>query len=423
MKRVRWSVLLSFLIVLPGGAAEFLRLGKLGSASTWVEGISPDGTTVVGAASAEAVSWTADGGLVSLSGPSILSYAYGASSNGTVIAGYFYDATEQDYRSFRWTSSGFETLPIADAFVYSAAWDISADGRVIVGEKDTDGGREAFRSVDGGALIGLGDFEGGSLNSAAWGVSADGSVVVGTGRSSSGFEAFRWTLNGGMAGLGSLPGGRSYSYASAVSDDGAVVVGNSGSTEGGQAFRWTAGGGMVGLGDLPGGDFFSWANDVSADGSVVVGRSKTGFDDEAFIWDAAHGIRRVQDALEAAGLDLTGWTLEDATGVSADGRTVVGNGTNPEGSSEAWVAVFDAAPQNNGLITRFSIDLSSWNTCLEWSSVSGSVYQIEYCDVLTNTVWQPLPMVTSTSNLTAFVHTNGIQAGSWSRFYRVRLDP
>ncbi|MCF7848019.1 MAG: hypothetical protein K9M45_04150 [Kiritimatiellales bacterium] len=404
-------------------ADEFQGLGKLGSASTSAEGVSPDGTTVVGSANAEAISWTVAGGLVSLSGSSILSYAYGASSDGSVIIGYFYSEDLGDYRACRWTASGMEVIrPQIDVPVYSAAWDISADGSVIVGEKDTEEGREAFRSLGVGALLGLGDLEGGSFNSAAYGASGNGSVVVGRGRSGSGYEAFRWTA-AGMIGLGDLDGGSFYSSASAVSDDGSVVVGYGSSSNGGEAFRWTPSGGMVGIGDLPGGDFYSWANDVSANGSVVVGRSKTANGQEAFIWDAVNGMRNLKDVLEAGGLDLTGWLLETATGVSADGCTITGNGENPEGSSEAWVAMLDESAPNDFLITSFSTDLPSGNTSLQWNSISGTTYQVEYTDALTNTDWNLLLPVTSISNETVLVHTNGLDSSTDARFYRILLDP
>jgi hypothetical protein len=42
--------------------------------------------------------------------------------------------------------------------------------------------------------------------------------------------------------------------------------------------------------------------------------------------------------LTSLGLDLTGWTLEVAQAVSADGRTIVGYGPNPSGNYEGWVA-------------------------------------------------------------------------------------
>jgi len=38
-------------------------------------------------------------------------------------------------------------------------------------------------------------------------------------------------------------------------------------------------------------------------------------------------------------LDMTGWVLLSAEGISADGLTIVGTGVNPNGDREAWVAV------------------------------------------------------------------------------------
>ena len=53
-----------------------------------------------------------------------------------------------------------------------------------------------------------------------------------------------------------------------------------------------------GLGDLPGGSFLSYAQGVSADG----------------------------------------WTLYNAVCISPDGKTIAGNGKNPEGETESWIA-------------------------------------------------------------------------------------
>jgi uncharacterized membrane protein len=109
-----------------------------------------------------------------------------------------------------------------------------------------------------------------------------------------------------------------------------------------EAFRWTSAAGMTGLGDLPGGDFYSKATDISADGSVVVGYgtsdlvSYSGW--EAFYWTADNGMQNLKDVLTNCGLDLTGWRLQAASGVSADGLTIAGNGINPQGYDEAWIA-------------------------------------------------------------------------------------
>jgi len=96
---------------------------------------------------------------------------------------------------------------------------------------------------------------------------------------------------------------------------------------------------MVGLGDLVGASFFSQARGVSADGSVVVGEGVSDSGTEAFIWTQSHGMRSLRDVLtNDHSLDLTGWTLYDARGISADGLTITGYGTNPSGYTEAWIA-------------------------------------------------------------------------------------
>jgi uncharacterized membrane protein len=192
------------------------------------------------------------------------------------------------------------------------------------------------------SFTGLGDLPGGRFSSVASDVSGDGSVVVGA----SGSEAFRWTSSGGMVGLGDLPGGRFDSLAYGVSHDGSVVVGAGtpfGEVEFGfeiqEAFRWTWDRGMVGLGDLPGGALNSVAFAVSGDGSVVVGQGSGESGYEAFIWDETNGMRSLTRLLvDEFGLDLTGWTLTRASGVSDDGLTVVGYVQNPSGYLEAWIA-------------------------------------------------------------------------------------
>ncbi len=149
-----------------------------------------------------------------------------------------------------------------------------------------------------------------------------------------------------MIGLGDLPGGQFSSGATGVSADGSVVVGMGSSAFAldHEAFRWTAEGGMVGLGDLPGGDFYSLARAVSGDGSVVVGYSKSALGQEAFIWDATNGMRSLLDVLtNDYGLDLTGWTLMDASAISPNGFSIVGSGYNPQGFREAWLVQFDEA--------------------------------------------------------------------------------
>ena len=154
-----------------------------------------------------------------------------------------------------------------------------------------------------------------------------------------------------MVGLGDLPGGSFGSFATAVSADGSVIVGGGDydlSSANSQAFRWTSGGGMVGLGDLPGGNFNSYAAGVSGDGSAVVGWGTTATGHEAFLWMQSLGMVNLKSYLIARGVaGATGWTLEGATAISTDGRTIVGTGFSPQGRAEAWIATI---PEPSSLV-------------------------------------------------------------------------
>lgn len=98
--------------------------------------------------------------------------------------------------------------------------------------------------------------------------------------------------------------------------------------------------GMVGLGDLAGGAFTSVANAISPDGTLIVGSGMSAAGTEATLWDV-DGIQLLADVLTDNGVTIpAGWTLSDATDVTIAGGVVsiVGNGTNPDGDGEAWIA-------------------------------------------------------------------------------------
>jgi uncharacterized membrane protein len=168
------------------------------------------------------------------------------------------------------------------------------------------------------------------------GLSADGSLAVGLVETDDAREAVRWTEAGGFELLASLPGGSDAGSGNATSADGSVIFGSTASARGSEASRWTAADDVISLGDLTSSEeFASAALAATADGLVAVGRSSAG----AFVWDEASGMRELRQVLaDEFGLDLDGWTLAEATGISADGRVIVGNGTNPSGQREGWVA-------------------------------------------------------------------------------------
>lgn len=150
-----------------------------------------------------------------------------------------------------------------------------------------------------------------------------------------GFEALRWTEASGIVALGGFPGAtRRFSQTFGISGDGSVIVGDAASALGVDAFRWTEADGFVALADVLETAFTSIAEAASADGEVIVGSAPTG----AFVWTPEDGMRRLDEVLAGLAVDTDGWMLNRAMGVSADGATIVGYGTNPEGLLEAWIA-------------------------------------------------------------------------------------
>lgn len=336
-------------------AASFTPLGVISGSDQHSAslGVSPDGSVVVGQSKSilgsEAFIWTAAVGIQGLGdfpGGQFTSNAPEASVNGQVVVGSGTNSVDSS-EAFRWTSSGgLQSLGFLPGGGASTGWAISSDGNVIVGDSSSSAGLEAFRWTETEGMQSIGDLPGGDHYAWATGISADGEIIVGSSFSSLGLEAFRWTIDDGMQGLGDLSGSIFESRALDVSADGTTIVGISESSNGDEAFIWTETAGMVGLGDLtstnPGGDiFYSIAEAVSADGGVVVGQATVGNTEVAFIWTPDDGMQTLQSVLEQHGLstELANWQLFTANGISDDGTTIVGTGTNPNGDTEAWVVV------------------------------------------------------------------------------------
>jgi len=317
-------------------------------------GISPNGSMAVGRdvshVGFEATRWTRAGGLVGMGdipgSPTLNSLASDVSNNG-VIVGYGAFGTSMQ-QAFRWTeATGMVGLGASPGKATSQGWSLNADGSILVGNSsNADGsGQEPFRWTQATGMVSMGvptGFLGGSAND----ISQDGSVIVGDGGILPfGLGAWRWTETGGFTNLGTLGGAFPLTRAQGVSGDGQVIIGNGYGPNGFEAFRWTEAGGMVGLGQLPVPGGLPWVaasyanGGISYDGSIIVGGSASSENaSDAFIWDEINGMRILKDVLEDEyGLDLTGWNLEEAQGLSDDGRTISGWGYNPLGQREAWV--------------------------------------------------------------------------------------
>lgn len=153
-------------------------------------------------------------------------------------------------------------------------------------------------------------------------ISADGSTVVGTWESADGHDrSFRWTAGGGFEEIG--PFGGTDTRVAAVSADGSIAVGSRVDLDGGPNEGWYAPSGQsptfIG--------FTSSYRDtglaaVADTGAVAAGstRTETGRA-TATRWTAAGGFERLDPG--------DAWSISSATGISADGSTVVGLGSDP----------------------------------------------------------------------------------------------
>ncbi len=336
-------------------------------------GISANGSTVIGRSGHLTLGvwwgwrWTEEGGYQGLPSLPVGRFSSNGiaaqSADGGVMVGYTRSQYSNNSACF-WVGPEYNVQSLG---VGGGASGVSADGSVIIGNANAIG---AFRWTQATGVVALGN----SLTSAT-AISADGSVIVGQ----VGYEAFRWSAATGMVMLGGLPGvpGPNYSRVSHVSSDGSVIVGRSPTS--GEAYRWTAATGMVGLGftgavddiNSDGSVIVGTANQealrwtaatgpvslgllpgvvaidarvVSNDGSIIVGRCFTeDLGQVAWVWDQVNGMRFLQNVLvNDFGLDLTGWNLQVANDISADGQKIVGLGTNPDGYSEGWVATIPA---------------------------------------------------------------------------------
>lgn len=360
---VHWGLMASIGVAAPASAAvSFSDLGPFSGdyLNVHATALSADGKVVVGYAgnpvgtASQAFLWTQAGGFQSLghfsSGGTISgSAAHAVSSDGSVIVGFGSHSNGSE-EAFRWTSGtgmvGIGDLP--GSRFESRAHGVSADGSVVVGRSASSTGDEAFRWTTISGMTGLGKVSSGTspIVSHAWDVSADGEIVIGTvsvqDGTSTRSEPFRWTEDAAMTSLGDLPGGPGLygGSARAISGDGTVITGYSESDVGtAELFRWTVDDGLVGLG------FTGNPYATSHDGSVIVGETGSG----AFIWDETHGLRLIDQLLSDAGIAHSGFRLAAATGVSADGLTISGFGYKDIGGGhyyeQSWVLSLSPVPE------------------------------------------------------------------------------
>lgn len=323
--------------VASGSVPSFQGIGDLrgGQYRSRITAVSANGQVVIGDAysdlGGEAFRWE-DGvmlGLGDLPGGRYGSIARAVSADGSVIAGVATIDSDTNV-AFRWENgimSALPSLPGLPGYPSPSIPDgVSGDGRIIVGHGYTPEGQRAARWENGVVSL-LPEGNDGSYAISANAISTDGSTIVGTAVVPGiGLQAFRTTDADGLVPLRTTIVGDEASYAYGVSATGSVIVGRDEQAAGfiSEGFRWENGS-MMSLGSqTPDG------RAVSADGSTVI---------LGYLWQQGIGVRLVSDVLTSDyGLDLGGWTALHAVDVSDDGTVIVGNGINPDGNHEGWIA-------------------------------------------------------------------------------------
>lgn len=332
--------------------AAFAGIGDLAGGETRSSAldVSADGTVVVGSAAGElgprAVRWTPEGGLTALDGSS--GEARAVSSAGDIIVGVARDASGNGGGA-RWVNGlGPQILTLNPFFrAFAVANGISGDGRVVVGEslsqESTFGAGAAGVTWTNGQSIG--EFE---TFSAITDANESASVLVGyvLPTRHGGWEAA--LKNGVMlpfprhnstclevsCGFCDTPGGCS-SRALAVSRDGAVIVGWARfGAAAPLALAWAPGADGSVMATVLSSQPSAEALGVSGDGMIVVGYGGG----QAVRWSGASSSG-IADLLQQGGVSLGGWKLTAAHAASNDGQVIVGEGINPQGNPEGWVAV------------------------------------------------------------------------------------
>lgn len=121
------------------------------------------------------------------------------------------------------------------------------------------------------------------------------------------------------------------------------------------------------------------AQAVNEDGSAIVGASYSAANvGRAFLWTSTLGMVDLNVYLPALGVDLTGWILSDANGISSDGSTIVGTGTF-DGLNRGWVVAGVPAPTSTMTLSLLGLSAARRREhCKKRSDQSPADDRLEY---------------------------------------------
>jgi probable HAF family extracellular repeat protein len=378
-----------------------------------VQDMSADGSAVVGTSGGQAYLWTTSNPTwTAIPGTAGAFTSYSVSNGGLFVCGTLPDTNGNDVAA-RWSAATGQWtflggLISQSGTSVSSAHDMSADGSVVVGLGwITAQNAHGFRWDPVNGMVDLGVFQGPPSDSRADAISADGTTITGFDSDpvSGQWRGVVWNnlvpqLTGCLDPADPINGP---SQGWAVSATGSHVAGESStglSTPSGwpelHAFRWDAINGIADLGTTPV-DPFGWGTHgteptgISGDGRTVVGYSGVaafgpGALRPPFISREGSPMMLLQDYLVANGApQVAAWTIEWVAGISSDGRLMYGHGMDAANQRQAWVVTIPDLP-----VTYCVAKLNSLS-CLPAISYAGipsstatSGFTVSAVDVLNN---------------------------------------
>jgi probable HAF family extracellular repeat protein len=264
-----------------------------GEEDSFVAAITPDGATIVG-----------------------------VSESATDVVGYRIDAGEVTY------------LPALTNGVLASVYDVSADGRVVVGYSYDDHST-AVRWIGGTPeSLDVPEYLD-AVASQARATNADGTIIFGIRVQG---PPFVWS--GGEVTNLPVPTASPNCYISGASEKGDVAIGYCSGENAHSVVRWT-GSTLEDLGapperllDQP---WFQF-DGVSRNATAAAGFAESTAGREPMLWDSIHGMRWLRIVLEDAGIDTSEWDDMDAAAISDDGRIVAGAVLGGDQKWQAFVA-------------------------------------------------------------------------------------
>jgi hypothetical protein len=312
--------------------------------------MSDDGSVVVGTQANEAARWTERDGFVRLGFLPGANASMGLRTSGDGRA-LFSGSADAVGNLIRWTEDeGMVALGPSSCSLPPGS--VSHDGASVVAQCRGADGAEAFVWTEADGALSLGALSAPETSFEAMAASTENEVLVAQGRTGrEDFQGYRVDESSGIVASGSMPGlptcvllpgdfSGDFLERSPASRDASVVAGTCLTTSGtaeDRAFRWTETTGLVVLEPLAG-HVATRATSVSPDG--IVGGISIGEagEDEAVIRDERGAPESVRGLLDAGGVDVGGFWLDDDLLVVERGRIVYGLGHDATGARRAWVA-------------------------------------------------------------------------------------